>query len=301
MKKYAAIFLMMVSILLLSSCKDTKDDTLTQLTREPSAAVVQTEPTETIIEAETTGITVQEEIQVPQSLPQEVPRQPLGEPELTEPASGTMPVSPVVEEDLHQPSIPSEPPVTEAASEIPSAPVIHEVTGVLTPIRPSEATPTEPTPTEPTPTEPTPTEATPTEPIPTEPTPIDPEACNLPWGVKMTAQNVTSTGLTVLCTNTSDKERNGLETGSYYVLQRWNGTDWEEAPRLPGCEELYWTMEARLCFFVDEADFDVSWKNIYGTLPDGKYRVGKEFDDPEAEKVTFNMYYIPFSIDTVSE
>ena len=44
-------------------------------------------------------------------------------------------------------------------------------------------------------------------------------------------------------------------------------------------ENLAWTMEAWMIPMEDSVKWEMKWDSIYGELPKGEYRLGKEFMD----------------------
>lgn len=103
-----------------------------------------------------------------------------------------------------------------------------------------------------------------------EPIPDAPE--NI-WGVTMTAKDVTSTGLTLAISHSGNATDGQLETGSPYWVEKWQDGAWVS---LDDGTERVWSMEAWLIPFNDSRKNEVRWVNLYGELPAGQYRIGKE-------------------------
>lgn len=103
-----------------------------------------------------------------------------------------------------------------------------------------------------------------------EPIPDAPEAT---WGVTLTAENVTSTGLTLVISHSGDAPDGELDTGSPYWVEKWQDDAWVS---LEDGAERVWTMEAWLIPVNDSREHEVKWENLYGELPVGQYRIGKE-------------------------
>ena len=62
------------------------------------------------------------------------------------------------------------------------------------------------------------------------------------WGLTLSAENVTPTGLTLLCKQSGGSPSGELQTGSYFVIEQKTENGWEEPPLLT--EEAAWTGEA---------------------------------------------------------
>ncbi len=100
-------------------------------------------------------------------------------------------------------------------------------------------------------------------------------------GVTLTAEDVTPAGITLVCSHTDGKSTGELSTGSYYSLDRYTSRGWEPVKNIQGIdpEEIAWTAEAWVINMNGETRWDVNWEWMYGSLPSGWYRVGKEVLD----------------------
>ncbi len=94
------------------------------------------------------------------------------------------------------------------------------------------------------------------------------------WGVKLTAENITPSGLTIVCEQSGGAFTGELMTGSYFVVEVKMGDKWEELPII--IENLGWTEEAWLIPMENTVKWNVDWDWLYGELPAGQYRIGKE-------------------------
>lgn len=119
------------------------------------------------------------------------------------------------------------------------------------------------------------------------------------WGLRVEAQDVTPSGLKLVYYQFGGFGVKELNTGSYYKLHRWDGTEYVPVPYLPEVEDrLAWTMEAFGISKFRITSFDVNWESIYGQLPAGEYRIGKKIrnngssDDDDEE-----MIYAYFEIE----
>ena len=93
------------------------------------------------------------------------------------------------------------------------------------------------------------------------------------WGVTLKAEKVTATGLTIVCRQSGGENAAQLQTGSFYALQKQGESGWEDvSPEL----DVMWTMEAWVIPAGTSVSWDVNWEGLYGKLPAGEYRIGKE-------------------------
>lgn len=106
-----------------------------------------------------------------------------------------------------------------------------------------------------------------------EPIPDAPEDT---WGVTMTAEDVTSTGLTLVIRHSGVELDGQLGTGEAYWVEVRNGDVWNRvAPSEDGVIRV-WNAIARLIPANDKSESIVNLEWLYGELPAGQYRIGKE-------------------------
>ena len=100
-------------------------------------------------------------------------------------------------------------------------------------------------------------------------------------GITLTAENVTPTGLTLVCTQSGGEVTGELMSGSYYSLELYTARGWEPAKYAKGInpEEVAWTAESWVINMGGEVRWETNWEWLYGKLPAGWYRVGKEILD----------------------
>lgn len=96
------------------------------------------------------------------------------------------------------------------------------------------------------------------------------------WGLTFSVKNVTSSGLTMVVTQSGGTLTGQLMTGRRYFIQKYENGEWIflETP-----EDLAWTMEAWGIPSNDSVEWDVTWNRIYGNLSAGQYRIGKNVMD----------------------
>ena len=96
------------------------------------------------------------------------------------------------------------------------------------------------------------------------------------WGLTFTAKDVTLSGCTVVFLQSGGNQTGELETGSYYSLERYENGKWETVEMLPQEYDVAWPAISYPIFKNDSSEFNVEWQSLYGELPAGKYRVGKD-------------------------
>ena len=97
------------------------------------------------------------------------------------------------------------------------------------------------------------------------------------WGITLKAENVTPTGLTLVCTQSGGENLAELETGSSFVVQKKKKDKWKDVDYIIKEDEFGWTKEARILPKESTAKSEVDWEWLYGKLSAGEYRIGKEF------------------------
>lgn len=99
------------------------------------------------------------------------------------------------------------------------------------------------------------------------------------WGITLTVENVTSTSVIIKCIQSEGEAIGELQTGSWYILERWTQEiGWKEMPYvIQG--EIGWTSEAWMIPKNDTCEWEVNWEWLYGAIPNGKYRIAKEIMD----------------------
>lgn len=117
------------------------------------------------------------------------------------------------------------------------------------------------------------------------------------WGITLSAEDATHTGMTLVCTQRGGKARGELQTGSYFVLERFVEGEWLPVGTMPGLEEV-WTSEAWYIEPGAVTRWKVDWEWLYGYLDPGSYRISKIIMDfRSAGKYTEKTYSAEFGID----
>ena len=95
-------------------------------------------------------------------------------------------------------------------------------------------------------------------------------------GCHLGNKKITNKGLTLVCNHSGGKNVFELNTGSYYTIQRMKNGAWVDVEYLPHEYDIGWTLEAWIIEKESTTTWDVDWEGLYGELPSGKYRIGKE-------------------------
>ena len=111
--------------------------------------------------------------------------------------------------------------------------------------------------------------------------------CTSPLGVTLTAEDVTPNGLTLVCTQSGGTPTGELHTGSPFWLEVYSEGNW--FPVKDDMEDVLWTMEAWSIPRNKRVEWNVSWEPLYGSLPTGHYRIGKEITDFRAVVIMINI------------
>lgn len=102
------------------------------------------------------------------------------------------------------------------------------------------------------------------------------------WGLTLSVKDVTSTGLTLVCTQSGGEPTGSLLTGEQYKLITLVDETWKTVEELPlpeGVDGRGWHQIAYPIPMEDSREFEINWSWIYGELPEGTYRLVKEFMD----------------------
>ncbi len=116
------------------------------------------------------------------------------------------------------------------------------------------------------------------------------------WGVALYAENITPTGLTLVCTQSGGEPAGELQTGCDYKLMVLENGNWEYVPYI--VEEIAWTTEAYLIPMEGSMEWELNWERIYGQLPAGRYRLVKNIMDfRDAGDYDTADFYVEFTIE----
>ena len=120
------------------------------------------------------------------------------------------------------------------------------------------------------------------------------------WGLTLSVENVTSTGLTLVVTQEGGNPTGELNTGEPYRLITLVDGTWKTVEELPlpeGVDGRAWNSIAYFLPKGETREFDINWEWMFGELPSGTYRLIKEFMDfrETANYDTFE-YWVEFEI-----
>lgn len=116
------------------------------------------------------------------------------------------------------------------------------------------------------------------------------------WGIELTVENITQSGLTIVCSQTHVDVSGELFTGSHYTISKHVDGEWKEVEYLPQENEVAWTDEAWIIPMDDQVKWNVNWGWLYGELSTGTYRIGKRIMNTEPGKLETAIYYAEFEI-----
>ncbi len=123
------------------------------------------------------------------------------------------------------------------------------------------------------------------------------DATDETWGITLETENVTATSAIIKCTQSGGSPTGELQTGSWYIIENWTQENgWKEMPYVIG-GEIGWTSEAWMIPMNGECEWEVNWEWLYGKLPAGTYRIGKEIMDFRGSgDYDIAVYYVEFNI-----
>ncbi len=96
------------------------------------------------------------------------------------------------------------------------------------------------------------------------------------WGIVLSVTDISNTGLTLVCSQNGGEITGELQTGEKYWLEEKVDGQWQELsiPEKPVWQDEAYTIETQ-----NLTQWDIQWTNLYGTLSQGEYRIGKEIQD----------------------
>ena len=96
------------------------------------------------------------------------------------------------------------------------------------------------------------------------------------WGITFSSENVTPSGMTLKIIQSGGEYEGQLEYGMEFSLEIRQNRNW--IPVEPE-KDIAWEMIAYTLPENDITRLDINWAFIYGRLPAGHYRLGKEIMD----------------------
>lgn len=97
------------------------------------------------------------------------------------------------------------------------------------------------------------------------------------WGITFEVDEISATGLYLLCTQSGGEPTGELRTGERFVVEKLTEKYvWQEVEEIPQKYPSVWTDEAWGIPKDETIVWRIDWDIVYGKLPAGKYRVGKK-------------------------
>jgi len=122
------------------------------------------------------------------------------------------------------------------------------------------------------------------------------------WGVYIEAKNVSSKGMLLYCVQDGptlgksvtfeDRKYSAMTVGMEYWLEKSVGDEWVKLSYLTEDTVPIWSQMYEMIELDTTMSWDLEWENLYGNLPEGKYRIGKKINGKLEDGVydTFNIY-----------
>lgn len=98
-------------------------------------------------------------------------------------------------------------------------------------------------------------------------------------GVTFAAKDITPTGMTLIVKQSGGEPTGELKTGSFYVIDKFDGSDWVGVPYVSDESSNAWDSDVYWLEMDGEIEIVMDWSEIYGELPAGKYRLSKDIVD----------------------
>ena len=115
------------------------------------------------------------------------------------------------------------------------------------------------------------------------------------WGISLMATDVSPYGMTLVCTQSDGSPTGELQTGSEYRLYTKKSGVWVEVPTVR--KDFCWDAVAYSIPMNESREFEINWEWLYGELPVGTYRIGKEIMDFRgAGDYDEEWYYAEFEV-----
>lgn len=108
-------------------------------------------------------------------------------------------------------------------------------------------------------------------------------------GVRLRVDNVTPTGLTLICNQSGGEPKGEIQTGTTYFLEKYSDGAWQ---KLGSFQDFAWEDVAIIVQKGEEIEWEIDWSEAYGSLDMGRYRIGKAFDDYIMSSGDYDSYTI---------
>ena len=107
----------------------------------------------------------------------------------------------------------------------------------------------------------------------------NPNTTTYDWGVTMTAEDITPVGCTVVIRQNGGNPTGELIFGEDFWVEIQTASGWMEFPatKIPD-----WVAVGYFLPKENETQWECTWEWLYGALPQGTYRIGKDIMDSRA-------------------
>ena len=99
------------------------------------------------------------------------------------------------------------------------------------------------------------------------------------YGLTLSTRDVTSTGLTLLFTQSGGHPEGDLETGYEYSLEQYKDGSWLPVDTAMPEEQIIWGDVAYVIPADGTLELETDWTVLYGELEEGRYRIRKTIMD----------------------
>ncbi|MBQ2940908.1 MAG: GerMN domain-containing protein [Clostridia bacterium] len=123
------------------------------------------------------------------------------------------------------------------------------------------------------------------------------------WGLTLSAENVTPSGMTIVFKQMNGKQTGELQTGDWYALYKEEAGEWKEVPyAIEDGVNVGWHSIAYMIPKGGSYEMEVNWEWLYGKLAPGKYRINKEvMDFRETGDFDEKIYSLEFTVSGKAE
>ena len=108
--------------------------------------------------------------------------------------------------------------------------------------------------------------------------------------MQLKENTLSSTGLTMILKNQSNVD---LQYGNPYSIEKYQNDYWKTVELI---NDISFTLPAYGLNKNESKELSIDWERGYGKLPNGKYRIVKDFDYEENEKIVSFIKYLEFEI-----
>lgn len=93
------------------------------------------------------------------------------------------------------------------------------------------------------------------------------------FGLTVSAENITPTGLTLCFSQSGGNGFDGLSADPAYYIQRKTENGWELCKTVT--ENYGWNAATEVVVLDGETRYDIDWEWLYASLPEGHYRISR--------------------------